>query len=195
MRPAGSAQGFTLIEVLLAVTLFALLAAAVYGSLNMLSDTAFTQRQRSAELANLQRAVARLDADLRQLATRPVRAADGESLPSLVGRHDRIEATRSGWTNPLQQPRSELQRFVWSADGERLIRSHWPVTDPTPVTPRLDEPVLDQVGGLRFAYLGSAGQWLDLWPEEGAVDELPRALRYRFDSHRFGSIERIIVLP
>lgn len=193
--PLRSARGFTLIEVLIAVTVFAVLAAAVYVSLNALADAAFTQRQRSAELADLQRSLARLDADLRQVATRPVRGADGQLLPALAGRRDRVEATRTGWLNPMQQQRSELQRFGWSADGTSLVRSSWAVTDLTPASARLDERLPVQIAELEFAFLDPAGQWLESWPPDESLYSLPGAVRYRFESARLGRIERVIVLP
>ena len=191
----GTARGFTLIEVLIAVTVFAVLAGAVYFSLNLLADAAFTQRQRSAELAELQRALARMDADLRQVVTRPARSTDGALQPALAGSRDRIEATRTGWLNPQRHQRSDLQRFGWFSDGQGLIRSSWPVTDLASATPRADERVLEQALELEFAFLDPAGQWLESWPASDAVHGLPRAVRYRLHGGRFGFIERVIVLP
>ena len=194
-QPARTASGFTLIEVLIAVTVFAVLAGAVYFSLNLLADAAFTQRQRSAELADLQRALARLDADLRQMVTRPARSADGALQPALAGSRTGLEATRSGWLNPQQHQRSELQRFGWQSDGQALIRTTWPVTDLAPGTRSVAEEVLAPVAEVEFAYLSATGQWLESWPESEALAGLPQAVRYRLDSGRFGFIERLIVLP
>lgn len=188
-------RGFTLIEVLIAVTVFAVLAGAVYFSLNSLSDAAFTQRQRSAELAELQRGLARLDADLRQLVSRSVRGPDGEIQPALSGSASRMEATRGGWANPQQHRRSELQRFGWSIGADGLVRASWPVTDSITGAPPVQEPVIARVETLEFAFLDATGQWLESWPPEANPDVLPRAVRYRLDSGRFGNIERIIVLP
>lgn len=189
------ARGFTLIEVLIAVTVFAVLAGAIYFSLDLMAEATFTQRQRSAELADLQRALARMDADLRQIVTRPVRADDGTLEPALAGSRNRLTATRTGWLNPRQQARSDLQRFGWSSDGQALIRTTWPVTDLAPGSRSGQEQVLEQVAELEFAYLSPTGQWLESWPESDALETLPRAVRYRLDSARFGRIERLIVLP
>lgn len=188
-------RGFTLIEVLIAVTVFSVLAAAVYVSLNALSDAAFAQRQRSAELAELQRGIARLDADLRQLASRPVRAADGDLVPALLGSSAGLEATRAGWANPQAQRRSDLQRFGWTLDAEGLTRISWPVTDRTAGVAPMQEPVLADIEAFEFAFMNAAGVWLENWPEEAVPGALPRAVRYRLDSARFGRIERIVVLP
>lgn len=189
------ARGFTLMEVLIAVTVFAVLAGSVYFTLNVLADAAFVQRQRSAELADLQRALARLDADIRQLTARPVRVASGTLQPALTGSRTRLEGSRSGWLNPQQARRSAIQRFSWSINSDSLIRTSWPVTDPTAITPSHDETVLSAVASLEFAYLNSAGQWLESWPEGEELRSLPRAVRYRLASERFGVIERLIALP
>ncbi|MGY6554881.1 MAG: type II secretion system minor pseudopilin GspJ [Wenzhouxiangella sp.] len=191
----SSQRGFTLIEVLIAVTVFAVLAAAAYVSLNALSDAAFTQRQRSAELAELQRGLARLDADLRQLASRPVRSAAGDLEPALLGDGAGLTATRAGWANPQAQRRSDLQRFAWQLSGEGLTRISWPVTDRTAAVAPFQELVLSEIEDLEFAFMNQAGVWVERWPEEAAPGALPRAVRYRLDSVRFGAIERIVVLP
>lgn len=188
-------RGYTLIEVLIAVTVFAILAGSVYLALNSLGAAAFVQRERSIELAELQRALARLEADLRQLASRPVRAADGQLEPALIGQPGSLQGTRAGWANPLGHGRGQLQRFGWFSDGQTLVRRSWAVTDRTAATGALDEPVLAGFQGLEFRYYGADGRWLEQWPETGAFEALPRAIRYQLETASFGRIERIVVLP
>lgn len=191
----GPQRGYTLVEVLIAVTVFAILAGTVYAALNTLSQAAFVHRERSAELAELQRALVRLETDLRQLTVRPVRASDRQLLPALAGQAGQLEATRAGWANPQQHRRSQLQRFAWSANRDRLVRTSWSVTDRTPATPAVAEEVLAGLEALEFGYYSADGRWLEQWPEDGASAGLPRAVRYRMETTGFGQVERIVVLP
>ncbi|TVS11536.1 MAG: type II secretion system protein GspJ [Wenzhouxiangella sp.] len=188
-------RGYTLVEVLIAVTVFAILAGSVYAALNTLSQAAFVHRERSVELAELQRGLVRLETDLRQLAARPARGPDGQLMPALAGQGGGLEGTRAGWANPQQHRRSQLQRFAWSAQSDQLVRTSWPVTDRTPATPAFNEEVLAGLQLLEFNYYSADGRWLEQWPENGASAELPRAVRYRLETDGFGLVERIIVLP
>lgn len=194
MSSVPGARGFTLVEVLIAVSVFAILAGSVYVALSALTDAAYVQRERSDELAELQLSLARLEADLRQLASRPIRTDDGGLQPALLGERDRIEATRAGWGNPQGHRRSQLQRFAWSVADEELVRRAWPVTDRATGSGAQDEAVLATVREFRLEYRSQDGRWLEQWPPESVPAALPVALRYRLDSMRFGRIERVVVL-
>ena len=194
MNPRHNGRGYTLIEVLIAVSVFAILAGSVYLALSALSEAAFVQRERARELAELQLSVVRLEADLRQLASRPVRAADGGLNPALVGQRMRFEATRAGWANLGDQRRSQLQRFGWQREGERLVRTFMPTTDSAGGSREQIETVLDGVGGFELEYRTRDGRWLEQWPPGETPDILPVAVRYKLQTTRFGSIDRIVVL-
>lgn len=191
MKRAG---GFTLVEVLIAVLVFGVLAASAYVALDGLSRAALNHRVHSEELAALQLTVARLDADLRQLTTRSVRIEGGRE-PALLGERDRLVGTRAGWANPGGIERSHLQRFAWQFDNGELSRLHWPVTDPAPgAQPQLD-PVLDELDEWQFRYRDGSGGWHERWPlDAGQVEVLPTAIEVNFVSRRFGPIRRLLVL-
>lgn len=191
----NQAQGFTLIEVLVSVLVFAILAASAYVALDGLSAAAGHHQQRSERFADIQRAVSRLDADLRQLASRPVRGPDGTLEPALAGRRGQLTASRAGWANPAEQPRSQLQRFGWSLADGTLSRTAWPVTDRLPGTPEGIEAVLTGVAGFELRYLDPVGQWHRDWPPAGQpAATLPPAVEYVFELADRGSIRRLVVL-
>ncbi|MEE4639539.1 MAG: type II secretion system minor pseudopilin GspJ [Wenzhouxiangella sp.] len=194
MNGVSGTRGYTLIEVLIAVSVFAILAGSVYLALSALSEAAFVQRERSRDLADLQLTATRLEADLRQLVSRPVRRADGDLAPALAGQRARFAATRAGWINLADQRRSQLQRFGWFRQGQGLVREFQPVTDSVGGNAAQSEVVLEGVDGFELAYRSMDGSWLDQWPPEAAPDALPSAVRYRLQTARFGTIERIVVL-
>ena len=187
--------GYTLIEVIVAVTVFAFLAAGAYIALDGLSRAAMDHRERSVEFGRLQMALARLDGDLRQLATRAVRGPDGQHEPALAGERIRLAGTRAGWANPASQRRGTLQRFSWQFSQNELQRSSWPVTDRVPASQPLNETLLEGVALVEFRYRDRQGRWRDEWPS--GTDELahlPAAIEITLESERFGRIRRLVVL-
>lgn len=190
-------RGYTLIEVLIAVTVFGVLAASAYVALDGLSRAALEHRQRSGQLADLQLAIARFDADVRQLVTRSVRTLDGRDEPALIGRRSTLTATRAGWSNPSDLSRSNLQRFSWQFDGNDWVRLDWPVTDAATGTRPWIEGMLDDLQALRLRYRDAAGSWHEQWPPARtleATQSLPTAIELELDSARFGAIRRLLVL-
>jgi general secretion pathway protein J len=191
-RPA---RGYTLIEVLVAVLVFAVLAASAYGALDALSRAAISHRDHARELASLQLSVARLSADLRQLSHRRSRNAFGQAEPAFSGSRNGLQGMRAGWANPNELRRSQLQRFAWQFDGQDLIRLAWPVTDPAPGVVPTPETIDIGLRDLRLAYRDRNGGWHEQWPPRMASEEaLPSAVEVFLETERFGSIRRLLVL-
>jgi general secretion pathway protein J len=195
VRPVRAANsGYTLVEVLVAVVVFSILAASAYVALDALSRAAGEHRDRTEAFGALQVAVARLDGDLRQLASRPIATGNGQTEPALVGEARRLAGTRSGWPNPAGVKRSTLQRFGWQLSGSDLQRVRWPVTDRVGDSQARTERVLADVQSLTFAYRSAAGEWLDRWPADESLARLPSAIEVTMESRRFGRLRRVVVL-
>ncbi|MDZ7791974.1 MAG: type II secretion system minor pseudopilin GspJ [Xanthomonadales bacterium] len=192
-RPSKTG-GYTLVEVLVAVMVFGILSASAYVALDALSRAAGGHRDRSEDFGALQLAVARMDADLRQLAARPVAAPAGRTEPALVGEPRSLRATRAGWANPAGLKRSTLQRFGWQLSGTEVQRVRWPVTDRVSEGRALTETVLPQVESLAFSYRDASGVWQERWPTDDALARLPTAIEVLIDTRRFGRVRRVVVL-
>lgn len=189
-----SLRGYTLVEVLAAVSIFAVLSGSAYVALDGLSRAALEHRERSAEFGELQMALSRLESDLRQLVSRPVRDPGGEVEPALSGDAGRLQATRAGWANPSDQARSTLQRFGWRLADKALVRTHRPVTDYTSATPAFDEVLLDGLRAFELSYRDRDGRWLEHWPNGDDPGRLPEAVEITLESERFGRLRRLVVL-
>ncbi|MDZ4813331.1 MAG: type II secretion system minor pseudopilin GspJ, partial [Pseudomonadota bacterium] len=103
---ASAVRGFTLIEVLVSVLIFALMSAAAYAAIDALLRSRQALYQRAQSLQQLQTAMGRFERDLRQAMTEPVRDAYGETQPLLSGTSTSVELTRAGLANPLGQTRA-----------------------------------------------------------------------------------------
>lgn len=194
-------RGFTLLELLVAIAILALVAV---GSYQLLFGTIATREQalvREGALRDLQRAEMLLQRDLVQAVQRPIRDEFGDLQPAfLVPGENSLEFTRLGWRNPMQQARSDLVRVRWRVDNGRLLREHWPMLD----RPRAAKPVatalLDKVSDFRVLVRGD-GNWSPAWPPLGdgqrkpGAAPLPEAVEITFRLAPWGEIRRVIALP
>jgi len=187
-------SGFTLVELLVAVAVFGLLAASAYGGLNALSAAAGAQRERSLAFAGLQRAVATLDGDLRQLVSRRGRDGQGRLMPVLNGDAQRLLGRRAGRVNPAELPRSQLQQFEWRLEQNVLVRRSWPVVDSAPDSPATGRTVFEQVAVIEFRFRDAAGAWHRQWPAAGPPQLLPSAVEYVLETPVFGKVRRVVAL-
>ncbi len=196
-------RGFTLLEVLIAIAIFALLAMATYRMLDSVLQTDRGQREQELRLRELTRAMAAFERDLLQVRLRPVRDTLGDPLPAMTGISSQdtvLEFTRSGWRNPLGQSRSTLQRVRWQREGEHWQRAYWTVLDQAQGSePRLQQ-VLDGVTRFELNFLDGEGRWLKDWPPANsdsseAMLQIPRAVELIIEQRRYGEIRRLWRLP
>ncbi|MCG6965048.1 MAG: type II secretion system minor pseudopilin GspJ [Chromatiaceae bacterium] len=188
----------TLLEVLVAVAILAVVSVMAYGGLRAVLDADEVTAQRAADLTDLQRAFTLLGNDLAQLVSRPVRDAYGDSRPALDGtRPAYLEWTRGGWRNPAGQARSTLQRVAYRLEDGSLIRDSWYVLDRAQDTQPETSVLLTGLTDLRFMMLAQDRQWHDSWPiaEAGGAPTLPIAVDVTLNTGRWGTLRRVVLLP
>lgn len=172
---------FTLIEVLVAVAIFGILAALAYGTLSRTLTSADMLTIRMERLASIQRTVRYLVDDFMQLAPRPVRDELGDNLvPTLRTDFETnyaLELTRGGWSNPAGLPRGTLQRVAYRLEDGELIRYYWPVLDRTLSNDPVAHALLDGVDDVEFRFMQEDGEWTDEWPPASRTG--PPGLRLR----------------
>jgi len=220
MRNAGPhacfirSKGFTLLELLVAMAIFAVLGTMAVGGLNAVVDQQALARDDMEFLQNLQRTVRVLTDDLYQLHPREVRDMLGQQREAPLiadGTGDYlVRLSREGWRNPIGTiPRSTVQRVQYRIEDDKLIREHWPVLDPVLGTEVVERVLLEDVEAVTIEYLDDQNEWQSAWPPLSAtqvpvpVSPLtlpgtappPRGIRFRIDIRGFGEIERLIEVP
>jgi general secretion pathway protein J len=198
----NGARGFTLLEVLVAVAIFAVLGVMAYGGLQAVLVQQEIARDNSARLREVQYAVQRLSQDVSQLQPRPVRdeLGDGARGALLADPRNRypVEFSRGGWSNPMAQPRAAIQRVAYLVEDDRLLRMHWFAPDHT----LAEEPVeLELLGGVRefrMRFFAAGRGWVEEWPpgldgEDPAL--LPVAVEISLELEDWGEIRRLVELP
>jgi general secretion pathway protein J len=194
--PTVRPHGFTLVELIVALAIFAMMAAAGVAILRGSADATQASAARFDESARLMRARALLMDDLAQVAPRRVRDPDGVLLPAFAGsRGDRTDTpllalTRRGWTNDDALPRASLQRVEWRlSPAGALERRAWPMLDGAQPGP--PAVLLTGVTGaaLRFR---REGAWLDRWDEPTA---LPDAVEISVERGGGRLVQAFLVAP
>ena len=192
------ARGFTLLELLIAVAIFAVIGVMAYGGLQAVLAQQVIARDNADRFREIQFAVQQLSRDLYQLQPRPVREELGDgarnAILSDVRNRYPLEFTRGGWSNPLAQPRAAVQRVAYQLDEDRLMRLHWFVPDHTLAEEPVEREILSGVREFRLRFFSAAG-WSDDWPPGlGAQDPtlLPTALEFILELEDWGEIRRLI---
>lgn len=179
------ARGFTLLEILIALSVFALLATLTSSAMYH----AFTTRSRvtaqADRLADLQRTMAFIQQDTQQIMPRAVQ----EIL--FIGKPDEVRFTRGGVFNTTTDAQSALQRVAYLCKKGELIRRHWPMLD-TP-SPKIytDKTLLTNLSNCKMAYLSPQAQLTPNWEQ----NNLPRAIQFSFDVIPWGNMSVLFAIP
>lgn len=168
MTASRAEQGFTLIEVMISLGLFALIAVAGLGLVDSVLGVQGKTEQRLDRLADYQRAMFIVSSDLDQLARGPV--AGGGAAISFT----RSAAGFGGPPVPV----------AYASRGGVLLR----IAGVAPQT------VLTGVTDARWRFYDQ-GSWVDHWPlDDEHKDDRPQAVAIdmRVDG---GTLRRVVTLP
>ena len=194
-------NGFTLIEVLVALAVFGVLSVMAYMALGQTLSNADMLSERMERLKAIQRAIRYLDSDLMQAAPRPVRGLLGDgyepAVRSSFASEYALEVTHGGWTNPAGMPRGTLQRSAYRIEDGELIRYHWRVLDRTINNEPIETVLLDGVESIVFRYLTSDGEGSEQWPPAnvpgpGGFRLRPRGVEILLTLTDEGEIRRLV---
>lgn len=201
IRDGRRASAFTLIEVLVSMAIFGILAALAYGALGQTLTSAELLTTRMDRLEDVQRTVRYLSQDFLQLAPRPVREQLGDvvapALETNIQSDYALELTHGGWDNPAGLPRGTLQRVAYRLQEGELIRYNWSILDRTLSNQPVARVLLDEVESIRFRFMQENGQWTDVWPPASRPGPLglrqrPRAVEIVLTTTPEGEITRLL---
>ncbi len=172
-------RGFTLVEALLALAIFGVIAILAYRGTSALTEGEARLSTEAARWRSLEALFTRFEADIRQAVPRSVRAGDAQEPAWLAtGTADGNSAlvfTRAG-SEFNDEPQPAGQRVGYRMRDGSVEIAYWARLDhPAEARPAVFT-LLRDVAGFRLEYLTRHGQWTDRWPLLGEAD-LPRAAR------------------
>lgn len=179
-------RGLTLLELLVALVIFALLSVMAYRGLNGIlaaRDRVVAEKQHWRDLAMFFR---HFEQDMQLTINRPVRNANGGIDAALLyqpsGDDRQLSFTRTAIAG-YGGANSDLQRLGYLYQDQQIKLLVWPVLDAAPGTVPQATVLLNGVSGLELSFLDSHGQWQTAWPQGapantgGAQPALPVAVK------------------
>ena len=207
--------GFTLVEVLVAMAITALISVVAYGALSSALSGAESLRSAMVRSQDINQTLALLSRDIRQVVNRPISDEFDQRAPALSGgelsRYP-LTLTRAGWHNSTGAPRSTLQRVSWWIEDDVLWRAHFPVLDRTPGTEAIETAMLEDVERFEVRFLPTINDmksdrddviddrnWRENWvldvSQPGLELPTPAAIEIVLQLARLGEVRRLYVLP
>ncbi|WP_027469398.1 type II secretion system minor pseudopilin GspJ [Deefgea rivuli] len=183
--------GFTLLEVLVALAIFAIMSLITYRGVNMVIDTRTAVVSETAYWRELTLAFERMESDLSQLVPRPWTDASGKIQPPL-----------RSVSNPDASVGLEFIRFdadraplhgIYQCRQRSLILKLFPKPDIAAGELAISHELLKNLSRCEIDFLDSKNQWRPQWNEAASR---PRAIRIRLavDQH-LGEYERVFLIP
>ena len=133
-----------------------------------------------------------------------IRDRYGDYQPALQtkGSLYKLELSRSGWRNPLGDPRSNVQRVAYELNQDELVRHYWNVLDRSQDSESVYRTLLKGVDEFSIRFMKHDFSWANEWPildtsNEEAADpmlkqnQLPKAVKITFELKQFGTVSRI----
>jgi general secretion pathway protein J len=195
-------KGFTLLELLIALSVFALVSAISYAGLRSVLVAEHRTEAYAERLQQLQSAVMMLERDLSQAVNRPIRDQFGDSRVAFyvnAGDKFQLEFTRAGLVNPLGIKRSTLQRVAFGVTDNALVRYSWSALDRPQGSEPLSVVLLDDVRRMDVRLMNQDKAWQSGWQGKGSADSadmgLPLAIEVTLEMDTPGDIRRVFVLP
>lgn len=197
----GKHQGFTLIEILIALAVFAILATITSSVLY----NAFTARSRVNEQSNrlneLQLAISLIQQDTSQTIERAIRTNEMTLSPAFIGQTNYLEFTRDGVVNPGSiEKRSTLKRVAYGCQGGALVRRYWNTIDTINKNTYEEKLLLSHLTECHFGYLNQNLQILPEWREQAITlnqrkEPFPKAIQVNVTLQDMGEINLLFTIP
>ena len=209
MTIARQQRGMTLVEVMVALMVFALIATASVYALRLGVDSRDQLDAADRELREIQLARILMKEDLAQIVDRPVRDPFGVAKPASFaggqivfgGRVEDdekilVEFVRAGWLNPnAQNPRSSLQHVEYVFRDGALVRRARLYLDETDNADVIERVLFDNIDDASAAFLNGESrgelEWIDAWPVSGLASSPPRAIEITTQSKTMGDLRQL----
>lgn len=195
---SGKQYGLTLLEVLVALAIMAIISLLASQTFHTASVGAEATKESMDRLAAIDRTFVLIENDIRYAIPKVYKARFGENIPpvfiSMSEGDYWMTIMRGSYPNPLNLPRTEEVRVGYRYVDEELWRDTWYNPTLREQDDARQQKLLEGVVSLSVSVLSSqatslaAGPWLDNWNNPQL---LPMAVRVTVELEDMGDIERI----
>jgi general secretion pathway protein J len=199
-RAEPRARGFTLVELLVALAIFALLSGFAYRSLSAMLEAREKLREDARKWRDVAVFVSRLERDLGSLVPRMARGPSGALLSpvssSLATQNEGegLALTRAG-SPLLESALAAPQRVAYRLRDGRVERLSWASLDAAPREEPTAVPILGAVRALSFRFLDpKSGEWRLAWAPPGSAQPVPAAVEATVELASGEKIVRLVDL-
>lgn len=186
--------GFTLIEVLVAMALLALLSVIAWQGLN----TALDSGQQFKRHADRWRDVAAFFWHIQEDSVFLLPQSSRDGLGHVHGALE-TEADGNGsgavWMTRGEPDGAPPRRVGYRLRDGHILWEEWPAVDTGNPAQITEQPVLDNVKRWHWQFLTQSDQWVTIWPLSARADELPRAIRVDLQLVSGEQVFRVFALP
>lgn len=166
-------SGFTLVEILIALVIFAIMGVLAAMSLHAIIRTHQQLKTANKQLLQLQITMTMLRRDIVQVVNRPVQDANGNlDAAFYCGGDSMITFTRAGLSNPFGMNRqSNMQRIGYELLGDNLVRLTWNTLDQAPHEAPEKQVLLSNVASIQWQFIAGNGAKSSNWPSSEMVSK------------------------
>lgn len=201
MTRQPSDAGFTLIETLVALAVFAILAAGTTTLIGQSLRTRDAVSEATDAQTELTLARAILKDDLLSAVARPARNVFGGATPvslsagSVEADAPLLSLVRRGRANPgMAEDRTSLLYVEYRFENGTLVRRTRTRVDATPETPVSDRVLLTGLSAASFEIFGTSG-WVDNWKAgDLTTGGLPIAVALVTDDAKVGPLRQLFLV-
>ena len=195
-------KGFTLVELMVAVIIFAIISAISYRVVSSLVTTKEIVTKSQAKWGGLSLIMVRLEMARNRALPLPIRDNDGNLIPSMIGKNKldgaydaQLEMTTSGNIGDNIMGSTPPKRIGFRFYKGSLYLVSWPVLNRVVTTkPDIDLLVAD-VSYFTVLFLYPDKQWRDTWPPVGGdMGSLPTGIQMNLQLKSGESVTRELAL-
>lgn len=191
-------RGFTLIEILVAVFIFAILSVVMAEGLRRMLTFHDTTVVRAARLRELQFAFLMFSRDLEQAVDRSVLNESGQKEAAFIGMPTQMTFTHTGQASLLSGgTESQLQRVSYRASDSAFSRVSTSALDRAKKTPVVSRRLSNQMQEVRFQYYSRTNKrFYNDWPlKDETKQALPSGIRLSVTIPNMGKMSQFYVIP
>jgi len=196
-----SILGYTLIEVIIALAVFAILSTMSASVMLQAFKTKARLAEETDRINTLELTITLIRRDVEQILNRAIRGNEMHLFPPFIGESNYTEFTRGGYVNPNATVQaSTLKRIALLCKKHALTRRSWATLDGPERNQYQDKLLLDNLEACSFSYVSQSQEILPAWRPYAVSQQqknasLPEAIQLTLELKHLGKVDVLFAIP